>query len=164
MIQVKPISDVLFSNDLDGFLRLLATVFSMAGLVLAGIWKMLSSRLTSRAAKLGTDVDLMGGKLNTIQSNCTAEYARTDARIGELIRRADAKDVELRAVTGDIGRLEAKVDQMLSQGTDNKVEIIGKFSEIAAKVTDEIHTLDLKFERISATIAERDRMGRSREQ
>ena len=132
---------------------------SIAGWVpTIGLGALVFDRLWNRGKKEGVDE----GTLNGIGARVTvveASFTRADARLDELERRADKSDLEMRAAVGDISRLEAKVDQMLSQGTENKLEIIGEFQRIATEVRTGFHELDVKVERMAAVADERERAG-----
>jgi hypothetical protein len=147
----------LFSNDSAGVVRLVLALGSLAGVIVGGIWKIASSKLTRKNEDLEEEINGFGGRVTEVM----ASDVRAHTRIDDLVRRADAKDVEVRGVVGDIGRLEAKVDQTLTQGTENKVEIIGEFQRIANEVRSGFHELDVKVERMSATLDERERVKRA---
>lgn len=146
-----------FTNDPAGVIKLILALGGFAATIILGFWKIMSSKLTRDTEDLDDAVDGVGKRVDAVKESDT----RAHTRIDELVRRADAKDVEMRGVTGDIGRLEAKVDQTLSQGTENKVEIISEFQRIANEVRSGFHELDVKVERMSATMDERERVRRS---
>lgn len=147
-------SSPLLSKDPQGILTLLGSLATFAGAIVYGFWRIMSSKLTTDNTKLKDQIDGVGSRVDQVKESDT----RAHTRIDELVRRADAKDIEMRAVTGDIGRLEAKVDQMLSQGTENKIEIIGEFQKTAMEMRDGLHDLALKTERVQATMDERERV------
>jgi archaellum component FlaC len=147
-------SQPFFTNDPAGLLKLVAALGTFALAIIGGFWKIMSSKLSQDNVKLKDQIDGVGTRVDTVKESDT----RAHTRIDELMRRADAKDIEMRAVTGDIGRLEAKVDQTLTQGTDNKVEIIGEFQRIANEVRNGFHALDVKVEKMAAVAQERERV------
>jgi vacuolar-type H+-ATPase subunit I/STV1 len=144
----------LLTNDAAGALKLLAALGTFATAIILGFWKIMSSKLTQDNTKLKEQVDGVGQRIDAVKESDTKAHTKID----ELIRRADVKDSEIRAVTQDIGRLEAKVDQTLTQGTDNKIEIIGEFQRIATEVRAGFHALDVKVETMVAVAAERERV------
>lgn len=151
-----------FADNLEGFLRVVGMVAAFSGAVLAGIWKMISSKLTNENKKLRTDLTGLGERVNKIDQGCTAAEAANNAKFSELIRRADAKDVEFRNVTQDVARLEAKVDQALAQGTENKIEIISEFQRAAEQIRTGQHKIEIEFATLTARIEERDRILKDR--
>lgn len=147
-----------FADNLEGFLKVVGMIATFSAVVLGGIWKMISSRLTTDNKKLRHDLTGLGERVNKIDAGCTASDASTTARLTELTRRADAKDVELRGVTQDVARLEAKVDQALAQGTENKLEIISEFQRAAGEIRTGQHRIEIDFATLGARIEERDRI------
>jgi hypothetical protein len=118
---------------------------------------LLLDRLWNRGKKEGVDESTLNGigaRVGVVETSSTSAHTRID----ELVRRADAKDVEIRGVTADIARLEAKVDQTLNQGTENKLEIISEFQRIAGEVRSGFHLLDVKVEKMGAVADERERV------
>jgi hypothetical protein len=132
-----------------------SSVVDWTALVVSG--GLLLDRLWNRSKKEGVDeatLNGIGARVAVVESGSVSAHARID----ELVRRADAKDVEVRGVTADIARLEAKVDQTLNQGTENKIEIISEFQRIAGEVRDGFHLLDVKVEKMAAVADERERV------
>ena len=120
---------------------------------------LLLDRLWNRGKKEGVDESTLNGigaRVSVVESSSTSAHTRID----ELVRRADAKDIEIRGVTADIARLEAKVDQTLNQGVENKLEIISEFQRIAGEVRAGFHLLDVKVEKMGAVADERERARR----
>jgi uncharacterized coiled-coil DUF342 family protein len=147
-------SQPFFTNDPTGLVKLILSLGTFAAIIIGGFWKIMSSKLTRDNEDLGNEVDGVGKRVDTVKESDT----RAHTRIDELVRRVDAKDIEIREVTGDIGRLEAKVDQMLSQSTENKIEIIDEFQKTANEMRNGLHGLELKMERVQATMDERERV------
>jgi hypothetical protein len=132
-----------------------ASIAEWIAIVVSG--GLLLDRLWNRGHKEGVDEQTLNGigsRVTVVESSSTSAHTRID----ELVRRADAKDIEIRGVTADIGRLEAKVDQTLNQGTENKLEIISEFQRIAGEIRKGFHELDVKVERMSAVSDERERV------
>jgi hypothetical protein len=155
-------TEPFFGNNLEGVAKVVGLIITFSGVVLGGIWKMISSRLVGENKKIRTDLTGLGERVNKIDQSCTAAEATNAAKFSELIRRADAKDVELRGVTQDVARLEAKVDQSLQQGTDNKIEIIGEFQRSAEIIRTGQHKIELDFATLTGRLEERDRLARER--
>lgn len=147
-----------FSDDSEGVFKLVAGFVTFAGIILGGFWKIASSKLTRDTESQADELDGLGGRVDDLKESDTKAHTRID----ELVRRADARDIEIREITGDIGRLEAKVDHLLAQGTENKLEIIGEFQRAANEMRDGLHALELRMERVQATIDERERADRAR--
>jgi hypothetical protein len=147
-------SQPLLTNDPAGVVKLLGSLATSAGVVVYGFWRIMSSKVMRDNADKDKAINGVGTRVDA----CVVSDARAHTRIDELVRRADAKDVEVREVTGDIGRLEAKVDQTLAQGLENKMEIIGEFQKIANELRGGMHSLDVKVEKLETKIDERDRV------
>lgn len=158
LAQVEAAQRPFFADNLEGFLKVLGMIAGFAGVVIAAVWKMLSSRLVGESKKLRTDLTGLGERVNAIASSCTTGEAKSGTAIAELVRRADAKDVEFRGVTQDVARLEAKVDQAINQGTENKLEIIGEFQRAAEIIRTGQHKIEVDFATLTARIEERDRI------
>jgi hypothetical protein len=158
LAQVSAAQRPFFADNLEGFLKVLGMIAGFSGVVIGGVWKMLSSRLVGENKKLRTDLTGLGSE--STRSRPAARQARRNRaqQFAELVRRADAKDVEFRGVTQDVARLEAKVDQAINQGTENKLEIIGEFQRAAEIIRTGQHKIELDFATLGARIEERDRI------
>lgn len=132
-----------------------SSVLDWAALLVSG--GLLVDRLWKRGKKEGVDestVNGIGARVAVVESGNTSAHTQID----ELVRRADATDYQMIGVTRDITRLDTKVDQMLNQGTENKIEIISEFQRIAGEVRAGFHQLDLKVEKMGAVADERERV------
>jgi hypothetical protein len=82
LAQVSAAQRPFFADNLEGFLKVLGMIAGFSGVVIGGVWKMLSSRLVGENKKLRTDLTGLGERVNAIASSCTTGEAKSGTAIG----------------------------------------------------------------------------------
>jgi hypothetical protein len=153
--QVEPTAqDPFFTNDIIGVLKLATALAALGGAIIAAMWKLMSGKLTQADKELQDQINGVGARVDAVAHNQIA----SDTRQSELKERVREQELQSATLNRDVGELKSKVEQMITQGTENKVEIIAAFTQRSDALLQSIHLLDKEVATVRATMEERERL------
>jgi len=148
MLQL-PGNEPFFTNNVEGWLKLLGFV----GAIAATVWATLKARV-AQDINLRRDIDGVGGRASTLESDRTAHATKLQA----LESAAHESRTTIAALSGRISGVEEaqrSIEKIVREGSDN---IAQKVAEIRDAVTGEQARMRERIVRLE-TISELRRMG-----
>lgn len=148
----QDVSDPLFSNDLVGFIKLLA---SLIGVVLVpitiGFYKALrgpqiarirnlEAEVEAKAKELKEQINGLGGRVGQLND----DVKKLDAAAGEERRRVDKLEFESRQQGENMVRIETRLQGIEERSQIHKQEIIDAFQKIAMELRGMVSDVDKK--------------------
>lgn len=154
LIQAVNSAQPFFSNDLAGLIKVVILFGGVAASIIAAVWQFMKGKLTTADADLQEQINGVGSRVDEVKMSCTQTAVRLDGA-EDRISRQEEKAGQMQT---NIGELKAKVDQMILQGVDNKIEIIAAFQSRTGEIMNSVHLLDKQLGQLQSVVAERERV------
>lgn len=139
-----------FTNDVTGFIKILATFGSMIGVMITLVVRLTQGKYTEQVAGLQTQLDGLGNRVNDAGSNCT--------RLSEAQRAQELLLHEhtgrLSAMQEAIGGLRASAAALQSHGEELHRDMLGVLTESSRAHFQALKELEIALARIQ----ERDKL------
>lgn len=133
-----------FSNDIQGFLKVVGT-FGTIVLLTAGIFvKWGQSAFAKRLDKIESDLDKVGSIVNGIKTDCTTSNTRHE----ELRARLDRKESVIETMLTEQGKQEASISSASALVNTNQNSLIVMLNDQMRERDKEITALKVEIGRL----------------
>jgi hypothetical protein len=144
------------TNDLQGALKFFGSLMALGALTIGVFIKWGQSRFSEDIKDSKTDITNLGIKVDTIDKGCIEQTAR----VSELSSRQDKTEVILQQVISTQGEHKSGIAGLQHQLTSLQHDMTILITSSSKAISDDVHALALKVERLDASKEERDRIGR----
>ena len=120
-----------FSNNVEGFLK----VLTMAGGIVAAIWTFMWRMLNSKQVQ---DINAVGTRVNTLHTEQTALLTQ----VTEIRRAQDKQEITVSALETENTELRTEFRNMKDHNERMRNDILNAFATHSKNIADQIHELD----------------------
>jgi hypothetical protein len=139
-----PVAEPFFTNDLPGFLKIVAVYGSTVGIILAARVKLAFNAHTKRVDQQETQLNGLGGRLTeaeTAQTTCTT-------RVGEIARAVAVQHAELAAVQRELGEHGSAIASFQRVQNEQQRDIMDAITASGKAIAKEITDVRIEMARL----------------
>jgi uncharacterized protein YoxC len=144
-----------FGNNLEGALKFFGSLIAFGGLIIGIVVKMGQTKFAEDIKEAKLDITNLGIKVDGIDKGCIEQTAK----LTECNRRVDRQEVLLQGVIATQGEQKAGIEGINRQMTSLQSDMTALITSSSKAISDDVHNLALKVERLGASKDERDRIG-----
>lgn len=144
-----------FGNNIEGVLKFFGSLVAFGGLIIGIVVRMGQSKFATDIKEAKDDVTNLGKKVDAIDKGCIAQATKQV----ECDRRVDRIDIVIQGVLATQGEQKAGIEGINRQMTSLQSDMTALITSSAKAISDDVHELALKVERLDASKGERDRIG-----